>query len=114
MAEAEINWVKKDLSQIPPRRSGDIEQYRKELDSFYEEMKEFDDSDLGDVFLKLSSWSARVSEIRGYLSRFESKSKTAFRTKEIDPFLSEVDRQFRTFSRIQALRESEYRMDGKL
>lgn len=114
MGEAEIRWVKPDLQQTPPLAQRTIAAYRDELDQMYTEMKTFDDFDLGNVFLKLAGWSARASEIRSHLSRHESRQNTAFKSKEIEPFLSEIDRQFRTFSRIQALRESEYKMDGKL
>lgn len=114
MSEAELTWVSKNLRESAPNAPHGIQKLRDELDECYAEMKQFTDFDLGDVFLKLAAWSARASEVRGQLCRHETKSNMALRTKEIDPFIAEVDRQFRTFSRIQALRESEYKMDGKL
>lgn len=103
-----------NLSETPLRVPDNIRKFREELDSYYQEMKTFDPYDLADIFLKLASWSARVSEIRGLLYRMDNRVNTAFRTREIDPFLNEVDRQFRTYSRIEAIRQAEYKMMGKL
>ena len=87
---------------------------REELDGYYSEMKGFSEFDLEEVYLKLSAWSARASEIRSTLVRQESRAAMAFRTKEIEPFLSEIKNQFGIWSRIQAHRETDYKLAGKL
>lgn len=88
-----------------------LEDLQAELDGYYEEMKTL--GELPDVvFLKLAAWSARASEIRSRCVRQESRKMQAFRTREIDPFLEEVDRQYRFYSRIVSVRGQEIQLEG--
>lgn len=88
----------------------DLEKLRSELDDYYSEMKNFKGAQPDEVFLKLAGWSARASELRAQVVRLESRRMQAFRTREIEPFLEEVDRQFKFFSRVTTIRE----LDQKL
>lgn len=65
-----------------------------------------------EVFQTLSAVSARLAEIRNHLVRTDNRRYTALRTKEVDPLIDEVDRQFKFHSRIQAVRDSEMRLSG--
>lgn len=65
-----------------------------------------------EVFQTLSAVSARLAEIRNHLVRTDVRRYTALRTKEVDPLIDEVDRQFKFHSRIQAVRDSEMRLSG--
>lgn len=73
---------------------------RAELDGYYKEMRDFDTIDPGEIFKKLAAMSARASFIRSKIvRRNQGPDVSNFRTKEIDPFISEVDRQFKVWSR---------------
>lgn len=86
--------------------------WRKEIDSYYHEFKNFDGNDPAKVFLTLAACSARASEIRNLVSRSESRRLVAFVKKEIDPFLDECERQFRFHSRALTVREQEIKLNG--
>lgn len=83
---------------------------RAEVDRYCKGLRRLNEMDPSEVFQKLSSISARLSEIRIRLLRVEGRKPAALRTKEIDPLLEEVDRQFKFHSRLQATRE----MDASL
>lgn len=98
------------LAETP--RSQGIPDWRVELDDYYETMRKFQAIEINDIFMALSAFSARASEIRSLLVRDQSRAANGFRTQEIDPFLAEVDRQFKVWSRIQAINELEVRLSG--
>lgn len=79
----------------------DIAALRLELDRYYGIMKDFHTGDPRENLMHLSSFTARMSEVRGHIVRESgSKAQQEFRTKEIDPFISECDRQFKIWSRL--------------
>lgn len=89
-----------------------VENYLAELHEYYRQMKGFNTMDAAEVFTCLSSFSARASELRSIMQMTSSQRGTAFRTKHIDPFLEECDRQFKVQSRIVAINEMDVRMAG--
>lgn len=78
-----------------------VDKLRQEIDGYYSEMGTFDEDSPAIVFRKLAAMTARASFIRTRVVRAEAQNRafTAFRTKELDPFLSECDRQFKVWSR---------------
>lgn len=99
-----------DLGVVPQPGKDWIENYQIELDAYYGSLKSLNAMDPSAAFQTLSSISARVSEMRSQVMRVDSVRCTQFRTRQIDPFLEEVDRQFRTQSRIQTIRDLDYRV----
>jgi hypothetical protein len=85
-----------------------VDSWRAELDEGYTTMRKFGSMDITDVLLCLSAFSARAAEMRAQCNRVENRKAAAFRTREVDPFLEEVDRQFRIHSRLQAVRQMEW------
>ncbi len=85
---------------------------RAEVDEYFSLMKRFHEMEPDEIFMKLSSITARAAEIRIALVRRESRRCTALRTKEIDPLIEQVDRQFRMWSRILAVKEIDVRLSG--
>lgn len=85
-----------------------IEPWRRELRGYLSEMGSFVSKDTLEILQLLSSYSARASWMRNQAVRSGSRAVDAFRTKEIDPFLGEVDRQFKIWSRIAAVMANEY------
>lgn len=94
-----------------PKKS-QIDQWKDELIVYFQVMKDFRNMDAEEIFLSLSAFSARASEMRSMLVRDTSKRSQSFRTQEVDPFIEECDRQFKFHSRAQAIREMEVRIAG--
>lgn len=113
--ELEEGTPAEKFAQIEVRNRSDhdgISGFREELDSYYQAMLLFNKMDPVEVFQTLSQFSARASEIRMGLMRVDNRKNTSFRTHEIDPFISECDRQFKLHSRIQAIKEMDARLSG--
>lgn len=86
----------------------DLDGYRDEISQYRREMCELASLDPSEVFISISSWAARASEIRANVYRDESRKATAFRTREVDPFLEQCDFQFKIWSRLQAVKSFEW------
>jgi hypothetical protein len=96
------------------RKRDSIESWQQEILEYYSVIRDFHQMEPDQVFSSLSALSARASEMRTMLVRNETRRAAAFRTREIDPFLEECDRQFKLHSRIQAIREFDLRMVGNV
>ena len=96
------------------RRAGreSLEQWRAELDTFYDLMNDFGDYE-DEIFRSLSAMSSRVSQIRTQVVRKENRALQVFRTQEVDPFLKECDRQFKIWSRILTVSQHEWEITSK-
>jgi hypothetical protein len=90
-----------------------LDTWRSEITDYLVEMASFRQMDLVEVLQRLSAYSARASWIRGVVIRYSARQAEFFRTKELDPFLTEVDRQFKVWSRVAAIRQSEWEMNGR-
>lgn len=98
------------MSKVPQRENWQetLEGWRTELDRFYEGLNSFSVIDEpGEIMRKLSAMSARASEMRTQIVRLENKSLSGFRTREVDPFLTECDRQFKIWSRVLSVMQVE-------
>lgn len=86
---------------------------RGEIDSFYKEMATFEDLDAAEIFKRISAMSSRMSYLRGCVMRSSDSKLQSLRIKEIDPFLSECDRQFKTWSRLVSVINLEWDISSK-
>lgn len=91
-----------------------IQEWRKELDSYYAQMKDFVIADPAEIFTRIAGMTARASEIRSRIVRSESRILQNFRTKELDPFIVECDRQFKIWSRAFTVYQTEAEQAGRL
>lgn len=66
--------------------------------------------DVGEILRALAAMSGRASEVRCHLMRTESRRGQGFRTRELDPFIEELDRQFKIWSRYHAVLQQEWDM----
>jgi hypothetical protein len=97
------------MSEVVGRTLPDLlATWHKEIQGYLEEMCLFKTMDPLEIMKLLSSYSARASFIRNQLVRSTNKQAETFRIKEIDPFLTEVDRQFKVWSRIAAVIATEW------
>ena len=112
----------KDLQKVnnpfPPNKNSlsdvNLDRWKNEIFSFLEEMETLHREDDEEIFMKLSSWSARASHIRSFLILDSSRSYQSFRTGIIDPFIQECDRQFKVLSRALSVKQMQWEMDSKL
>ena len=101
------------IQEFPQLKSKDgIERLREEMDQYLERMQSFGDMEIDGVFQHLSAFSARATELKIQLSRTESAKATAFRNRELEPFLVECDRQFKLYSRMTTTKDLEFRISG--
>lgn len=105
-----------ELSEMSPvtRPTGPstVEVIQSEIDKYTEEMAGFPNMEPGEVFLYLSAWSARMTELKIQLSRSGSQKAKSLVSREVDPLLEEIERQFRFHSRLQATRDWELKLSG--
>ncbi len=87
-----------------------LEDFRAELDDYYQKLLEFNELEATDILATLSALTARASFIRTHIIRQEDKMLQNFRTKELDPFISECDRQFKIWSRLISANQFEWEM----
>lgn len=99
-------------SSVRSAQRSNLDRLRDELDGYFATMQKFEALDPVEVMFLISAMSARVAELRSHMVRQESRSANAFRTKELEPFLEECERQFKIHSRIQSMRDMEFRMSG--
>lgn len=99
-------------SQLGPQSSPQ-DALNVELDDYFHRLTTLNSLPPFEVFQTISAISARASEIRHQLIRFEDRKSAALRIKHVDPLLEELDRQFKIHSRLTAVRHFEYEMDGK-
>lgn len=93
-------------------KNNDVVRLRQEMEVYYTQMSQLVGMDPMEVFQTLSSFSARASEIRALCFKLDSRQAQSLRTQIVDPFLEECDRQFKIHSRLQAIRELEFRLVG--
>jgi hypothetical protein len=87
-----------------------LEQWRKELTGYLAEAKGIADDDPDEAMRWMAATSARVCEIRDQSWDLRSPKAAQLRSRHIDPFVQEIDRQFKIASRRFATAEHELRM----
>ena len=88
-----------------------LDECRPELLNYLKEMYDFHNQfDSRDILRQLSAFSARASWMRNLATRSSKNEIIRFRIDEIDPFLEEVERQFKIYSRLISANEFEYKL----
>lgn len=86
-----------------------LKEWRPELIGYLKEMFTFHEmEDARDVLKLLSAYSARASLMRNLAVRSSINEIIRFRIDEIDPFLTEVERQFKIYSRLISANQFEF------
>lgn len=94
---------------------GFVDDLYREVEGFYKILEGLNDLDDVAKFENISGMSARASHLRNQLTRAGTQKDARLdyaRINYIDPFLREVDRQFKIHSRVFSVAESEQRMLG--
>lgn len=91
-----------------PQWCKELQEYVKEMHGTAEKAGFSQTADLEQVMRALSGFSSRATHIRLMLVNHPNNPKcTRMRIDTVDPFLEEVERQFKFFSRIQTIIQSE-------
>lgn len=102
-----------NLQQVFPEVGGSMESIRQEVDDAFADMKTFMTREPDEIMRICSGHSARLSEIRVRIQRIEDfhRQWKPVRVREVEPTLDELERQFTIASRLQSVRELDYRME---
>lgn len=86
----------------PPGHIGDRDEIEKELDLIAAAIRRFHQLPADRVMRECAGYSARLTEMAVLLHRIEGQSRqyTRIRTQQVERFLVELDRQFKTASRL--------------
>jgi hypothetical protein len=102
--------VSSSRSLSDPTIDEQIENARETLIDYVDQMRNFKKLDSQDVFLKLSEFSATATYFRSTICKREDRKKAAFRTHDIEPFIAEVERQFKIWSRLVSSQNLDWEM----
>jgi hypothetical protein len=102
-----------DLNAVYPEVGLSIAGVRAEIDDAYDDIKTFHTREPDEVFRLVSGHSGRLAELRGRAQRVEDRATVwkQLRTREIEPALDELSKQFQIASRILSVRDLDYRME---
>lgn len=90
------------------RSDDQIDKFRNELADYLKEIAGWSAS--ADVLQQIASMHARAAQIRHWLHGQNSPRATNFRKNEVYDFIQTCDFQFRVYSRLEAVRQSEMSM----
>lgn len=108
-----------DKVEIASKRVGvrtapnDLTAWRNEIDAYFDIMRQFEGYGVDEILKALSSMTSRASQIRSFAVRSEDRRTQSFRTRELDPFISECDRQFKIWSRMLSIHTMDWEMSRK-
>lgn len=93
---------------------GSIDSVRQEIDDAFADMKTFRTSEPDQIMRVCSGHSARLSELRVRIERIEDFQREwkGVRTREIEPTLQELERQYAIASRLHSVRELDWKMES--
>lgn len=100
------------LSNVSSDERGLLQAYLSELDVYYEAVKEFHGQEPDIVMQQIAAFSGRLCEIRAKLQRIGSTRANQLRTREVDPLMDQMNFQYTIASRLQSVREHEFKMSG--
>lgn len=103
-----------DTSVVFGQIGGSIDSVREEIDDAYKDMKTLHNEEPDRAMRMTSGHSARLSEIRVRIMRIEDfhPQWRNVRTREIEPTLEELERQWRNASRLHSVRELDWKMES--
>lgn len=93
--------------------AGQVAQWRLEMDEHLRMMVQWHQEEPSLVLEEISSIAARLIEIRCQVVRSESRAMQAFRTKELDPVLAQVEFQFKVTSRRLSSQTLDWETSGR-
>lgn len=116
MDEGEFSLELSGTSTPEPARGATerqvLQAWKKEIDQYHRSLVGFSEVEPDEIFIKLAGITARASEIRKDLVRMARRDANSLRTQEVDPLISECDRQFKYWSRVVTVRGIDAQLAG--
>jgi hypothetical protein len=102
-----------DTEAVFSEIGGSIDSVRDEINEAFGAMKTFRDREPDEVMRLIGGHSARLSELRVRIQRIEDfhRQWRGIRTREIEPTLEELSKQFQVASRLLTVRELDWRIE---
>ena len=102
-----------DFTSVHPTIGGSIESVRGEVDDAFADMKTFHSREPDEIMRLSGGHSARLSELRVKIMRVEDvlPQWRSVRTRDIEPTLEELARQYTIASRLFSVRELDWKME---
>lgn len=103
-----------NTADVDPIVGVSIDVAREEIDDAFADVREFYTKEPDEVIRLCSGHSARLSELRVRIQRVEDMRREwrNVRTREIEPALDELERQYTYASRLHSIRELDFKMSG--
>jgi hypothetical protein len=103
-----------NTADVDPTVGASIDQVRGEIDDSFADMRDFYTKEPDEIIRLCSGHSARLSELRVRIQRVEDMRREwrNVRTREIEPALEELERQYVSASRLHSIRELDFRLSG--
>lgn len=103
-----------DTTIVDPTVGGSIDDVRAEIDDAFMDMKTFHNLEPDECMRMCGGHSARLSELRVRIERIEDWKREwkSVRTRELEPTLEELERQWRNASRLHSVRELDWKMES--
>ena len=101
-----------DYDAVYVQIGGSVNQVRGEIDDAFADMKTFHVRQPDEIMRMAGGHSARLSELRVQIQRIEDFHRIwkAVRVREIEPTLTELERQYQLGSRLHSVLELDWRM----
>lgn len=102
-----------DITAVDPTVGHSIEQVREEVDEVFKDARSFYNREPDEVMRLIAGHSARLAELRVRIHRVENIQRQwqAVRTREIEPAMDELQKQFQLASRLLTVRELDFKME---
>lgn len=103
-----------DTSEVNGVVGGSIDTVRQEVDDAFADMKTFLNREPDEIMRMAGGHSARLSELRVLVMRIEDfrREWRSVRTRELEPTIEELQRQYAIASRLHSVRELDWRMEA--
>lgn len=103
-----------DVTEVHPVIGGSLESVRKEVDDAFADMKTFLNEEPDRIMRIAGGHSARLSELRVRCMRIEDLRREwrDVRTRELEPCLEELERQYTIASRLHSVRELDWKIEA--
>lgn len=101
-----------DYEQFYVQIGGSVNSVRGEIDDAFADMKTFHNRQPDEIMRMAGGHSARLSELRVKIQRIEDFHRVwkSVRVREIEPALTELERQYQLGSRLHSVLELDWRM----
>lgn len=93
---------------------GSIDDVRQEVDDAHHDMRDFYQQEPDEVMRAVSGHLARLAELSKEIRRIEATARQwkAVRVNEVDPTMKDLMEQFQIHSRLQSVREMDWKVAG--